>query len=223
MTKTKCAIYARVSTDKGAQTTENQLGPLIEYCNKMNWTYQIYEDQISSSKYRPNFQDLMFNATQRKFDVVLTWKIDRLSRSVAEFSQTAVMLDKLGIRLIVLTQGIDTDKSSPASSLLMNVLMSFAQFERELIVERVKAGIERRKKQGKPIGGATKRVVIDAEFVREMYMEQGYTIRQIAKKLDVSHGKIGNMCKQFNRLKKEATLTKIYGEIQIPDRTEEGL
>ena len=83
------------------------------------------------------------------FDVVVVYKLDRFGRSVAQVVENVQMLDSLGVRFSAVTQGIDTDQSNPPSRLLLHVFAAFAEFERELIKERVQAGMKAAKKAGK--------------------------------------------------------------------------
>ncbi len=195
----KVAIYARVSSplpkvgDKEAeedfkkrlkQDTENQIVPLKEYVTNKQWElYEIYVDHISSIKKKPNFNRMMEDARWAKFDCILVWKIDRFARSMQDFIYWIKELDRLGVRFIAITQNIDTDKQSPSGRLLMSILAAFAEFERDIIIERIHASIAMRKAKGLPIG-RTKTI---ARLGRLYEMrEEGFSIRAIAKELGVS-------------------------------------
>jgi DNA invertase Pin-like site-specific DNA recombinase len=110
------AIYARVST--ADQHCEMQLTELREYAARIRWKTAEYVEYASgkAGSKRPELDRLMEDARLRKVDVVVVWKLDRFGRSVQEFLDRVVRLDQSGVRFIAVTQGIDTDKNSPATS-----------------------------------------------------------------------------------------------------------
>jgi len=178
------ALYARVSTTDKKQTPETQLGPLRELVARHGWrVYKEYVESISAVKKRPIFEEMLRDARERRFDVLIVWKIDRFARSVAEFANTVRDLDSHGIRFISMTQGIDTDKSNSANRLMMNILVSIAEFERELISERVRAGILRSKAKGGKFGRHLK--IFDVVKALERQGE-GWSYAKIAKEQGVS-------------------------------------
>lgn len=189
----KVAIYARVSTRKGEekQTTENQLRELKAYCERQGWTdYQVFEDHISGKKSsRPGLDSLMQNASLRKIDVVIVWKLDRLARSMQDFVKMALDLDYWGVRFICTSQGIDTDKKNPASRFLMHVLAAMAEFESTLIAERVRSGIARVRSEGQTWGRPKR--VYDRAKARQM-REDGASWAQISKAVGVPVSTIRN-------------------------------
>jgi DNA invertase Pin-like site-specific DNA recombinase len=148
----KAAIYARVSTQD--QHCAMQLTELRSYVERMGWDAVEYIEKASgkAGAKRPELERLMADATSRKVDIVLVWKLDRFGRSVQEFVDRVLQLDRAGVRFIAATQGIDTDKSSPAGKLLMHILAAIAEFERDLIRERVKAGVAEAQRRGKHCG-----------------------------------------------------------------------
>ena len=182
----KVAIYARVST-KDKQDLDNQLIPLQAYCERMGWgDVSTYTDKLSGKTTdRPNYKALSAKLAKHEYDVLLVSKIDRLSRSMVDFCNFALQLDTWGIRLLVLDQGIDTDKANPASRLLVNLLAAFAQFERELIVERIKRGMDTARAKGKYIGGKRNEKLDEywdlVKLWKEKYPKLGY--RRLAGKL----------------------------------------
>lgn len=136
------AIYARVSTTD--QDCEMQLSELRRYAAAQGFT--IAEEYIDTgfsgkSANRPALKRCMADAAKRRFDAVLVWKLDRWGRTVAQLSQDILTFDSAGIRFICPSQGIDTDQSNSMSRLLINILSAFAQFERDVINERVTAGV----------------------------------------------------------------------------------
>ena len=172
------AIYARVSTLD--QKHDMQLTELRQYVERMGWTAVEYTEKMSSVKRRPVFDQLMTDAHLRKFDVVVVWKIDRFARSMKQFVDSVMTLDQAGVRFVAPTQGIDTDKQSPTSRFLMQILAAFAELERNMIVERVKAGVAEAQRQGKHCGRPARIFRRhDAVELREI----GMSFRAIAKKL----------------------------------------
>lgn len=201
---TKAAIYARVSDPRGKeerQNPETQLGPLREYCGRHGWEMGtdakgkpcVYVDNISAVKNRSGFNAMMMDAKERYFDVVVVVKIDRIARSLQDFVHIMEDLRAHEVRFIATTQGIDTDLASPAARLQMHMIAAMAEFERELIRERVIAGQARARKEGRKHGGRDK-VVVDKLKVLEIRKE-GLSIREIARKLKVNRNVV------FRRLK----------------------
>jgi putative DNA-invertase from lambdoid prophage Rac len=94
----------------------------------------------------------MKDARQRRFDAVVVWRLDRWGRSLAHLVQSTLELSGLGVRFVAVTQNIDTDGSNPIARLLMHLMAAFAEFERELIRERVKAGVLNARAKGKQVG-----------------------------------------------------------------------
>jgi DNA invertase Pin-like site-specific DNA recombinase len=147
------AIYSRVSTD--SQTTENQERELREIATRMGWSImKVYRDEgVSGAKSRserPAFNALWKDATRRRFDMVMAWSVDRLGRSLQDLVAFLSELHALRIDLCLHQQGVDT--STPAGKALFQMMGVFAEFERAMIRERVKSGLERAKAQGKILG-----------------------------------------------------------------------
>lgn len=146
----RVAIYCR--TSKLDQHPENQLLELREYAKQQGWRiYKEYIDQIPGSKEsRPALDRLMQDARQKKFDLILIWKLDRLGRSLQHLIQIVQEWRNKGINFICKTQNIDT--TTPSGNLIFHIFGAIAEFERELIRERILLGLVRRKKQGKKLG-----------------------------------------------------------------------
>jgi len=134
----------------------NQINELKEYVERRGWTLQnVYQDQMSGAKAsRPGLDQLIVDARRRRFDAVVVWKLDRFGRSLVHCVSGIQELASLGVRFIATSQGLDTDESNPASKLLMHILAAVAQFERELIRERVSAGMKAAKARGTKTGNA---------------------------------------------------------------------
>jgi DNA invertase Pin-like site-specific DNA recombinase len=155
----RAAIYARVST--ADQTCENQLLELHRYVDARAWTGVDYVDRgISGAKdRRPALDSLLQDARRRRFDVLIVWRLDRLGRNLRHLVVTLEDLSALGIGFVSLNEGIDA--TTPAGRLQMAVLGAIAQFERERIAERVRAGLARAKAQGQRLGRRPHRVTDD--------------------------------------------------------------
>jgi putative DNA-invertase from lambdoid prophage Rac len=187
----RAAIYARVSTTD--QTNVIQIRELKEYVERRGWELaEIYQDQMSGAKVsRPGLDQLTIDARSRRFDAVVVWKLDRFGRSLVHCVSGIQELASLGIRFIAASQGLDTDESNPASKLLLHILAAVAQFERELIHERVSAGMRAAKthgtKTGNPIG-RPRRIFSRDEVAR--LREEGLSIEKIATKMHLGVGTV---------------------------------
>ena len=159
----RAAIYLRVSTD--AQTTENQERALREVAARSGHEIvAVYRDDgISGAKgrdKRPGFDAMHKDASRRKFDIV-SWSVDRLGRSLQDLIGFLSELHSLGIDLALHQQGIDT--TTPAGKAMFQMIGVFAEFERSMIVERVRAGVARAKASGTKSGKAFGRPRVPAE------------------------------------------------------------
>jgi DNA invertase Pin-like site-specific DNA recombinase len=153
----RVGLYLRVSTDD--QTVENQRAALIEAIEQRGWhvVEEFADNGISGAKgreKRPRFDALLKAVTQRKIDIVAAWSVDRLGRSLQHLIAFLGELDAVGCDLYLHQQAIDT--TTPAGRAMFQMLGVFAEFERAMIRERVKAGQARARihgtKSGKPIG-----------------------------------------------------------------------
>lgn len=162
----RVAIYARVST--GEQNPELQLRELRDYAERRGFAiHREYIEHASGDRRRrklaPEFEALMADARRRRFDCVLVWKYDRFARTLGALIAALQEFRDLGVDFISHTQAIDT--TTPMGRLFFHVIGSFAEFERDVIVERVKAGLANARAKGKKLGrpvkdpGATDRVV----------------------------------------------------------------
>jgi DNA invertase Pin-like site-specific DNA recombinase len=143
-TTKKVAIYTRVSTKK--QTTDNQLLELQAWAARAGYTvHKVYEDKgISGSKgreKRPQFDALLKDAVRREFDMIAVWSSDRLGRSMPHLVEMLQIIRDTKVDLYIHTQALDT--STPSGRALFQLLGVFAELEREMIVARVNAGLDR--------------------------------------------------------------------------------
>jgi len=178
----KIAIYARVSTNE--QNVDNQINELKKYCTARSYEiYNIYSDTgVSGSKEsRPQFDIMLSDAKKRKFDCLIVWKLDRLSRSLKHLLNTLDILNDLNISFICYQDNIDTTTST--GRLMFQIVGAFAEFERSMIRERVSLGLKRAKLQGKQLGRPKSKV--NKELILSM-RKQGMSLRSIAEQLGVS-------------------------------------
>lgn len=146
----RVALYERVSTADKDQDPETQGVALREYAAAQTWTVAgEYVDRASATDLRGRtaWRRLLEDAAKRRADVILVWKLDRAFRSVAHMAQTVEQLRRWGVGLRSYSEPwLDTSGISPVGDLMLNILASFAQFERALIAERVRAGMARARK-----------------------------------------------------------------------------
>ena len=176
-TPRRAAIYARVSTLD--QEPENQLDELRRYVSARGWTAAEYVDHgISGAKEkRPALDALVQDATRRKVDVLVCWRLDRLGRNLRHLVTLLDELQALGVSFVSLNEGIDA--ATPAGRLQLHVLAALAEFERARIAERVKAGLARARREGTRLG-RPRLTRLPAQ------MPMGLTVRQAAGAWGVS-------------------------------------
>src|SRR4051812_14894106 len=183
----RVAIYARVST--ADQNPELQLRELRDYAAHRGFTvHREYMDQASGDvrrrKRAPAFDELMADARRRRFDCVLVWKYDRFARSLGTLVSALQEFRDLGVDFISYTQAIDT--TTPMGQLFFHVIGSFAEFERDMIVERVKAGLANARAKGKRLGQPVRDPAAQARIVA--LKSGGLSLRQIAAREHLSPG-----------------------------------
>ncbi len=150
----RVAIYARVSTDDKGQTPETQLIPLREFVAANGWTIAgEFVDTVSAAdlRRRKAWSDLLEAAHRRQVDLILCWKLDRCFRSTLHAAETLEKLRSWGIGLRSYTEAW-ADSTSPAGELMFTIAVAFAAFERDLIRGRVRAGMERARREGRHLG-----------------------------------------------------------------------
>jgi DNA invertase Pin-like site-specific DNA recombinase len=187
----RVAMYSRVSTT--GQDAAMQVSEMRERCQALGWQAVEYADTISSrKKTRPGLERLMTDARKRKFDCVMVYKYDRFARSLKELVVALEEFKELGIDFISLHDGVDTTTST--GRLMFNIIASFAEFERDIIRQRVVSGVEQARREGKvfgrPIGtGSTKagRIVPDGARIVAM-RGVGMSWSAICKQTGLSKG-----------------------------------
>lgn len=193
----KAGIYARVSTVDKGQDPELQLRPLREYCQARGWeVIGEYVDQCTGSgSRRPRLDILMADARRRRIDCVVVWKLDRFGRSLKHLVTAVDELNSLGVSFVSHQEQIDL--ATPTGKLMFHIIAAMAEFERELIRERVKAGVANARLKGKRIG--RKPVApIEIEKVIELYKKNpSLSVRKIAGKTKLSIGLVGRVLKKY--------------------------
>ena len=180
----KVAIYVRVSTNE--QTTENQVRELKQWADRAGHEMvAIYDDNgVSGAKhreYRKEFDKLLKGAVGREFDLVAAWSVDRLGRSQQDLIGFLQELHGAGVELYLHQQALDT--TTPSGRAMFQMMGVFAEFERSMISERVKAGLARAKSNGKQLGRPTVSTEIEEQITR--LRDQGMGMLAIGKELGV--------------------------------------
>ena len=187
------APYGRISTDDDRQTLETQLVPLREYCVAQGWhVYQEYTDEAPAGDLgrRVRWRELLEDASRRKFDLVLVWRMDRAFRSVLDAATTLERLRGWGVGLRSFQEPY-LDTTSPFGEALFHITIAYAQLERGILRERVTAGLDRARrhgtKSGRPIGRP--RLEIDVikvcDALRGRLRERG-AVAEVAAQFHVS-------------------------------------
>ncbi len=182
----RVAIYGRVSTTE--QTSDNQINYLKEIVSQNGWELvRTYVDEgISGTKgrdKRPEFDRLCKDMVRRKFNRILVWDISRLGRSLQHLVEFLNEVQSVNCHLYIHQSGLDT--STPSGRMMFQMVGVFSEFEREMISERVKLGLERVKSQGQSLGRPNK---INTKMVTEMVQlrDIGWSMSKISDHLGVS-------------------------------------
>ena len=184
----RVAIYTRISTSDGQQTIDNQLRDLNLAAERLGWDIvAFYADEgISGAKgrdKRPGLDALLKGIARKEFEMVASWSICRLGRSLQHLVSLLGELDARGVDLYLHVQAIDT--STPSGRAMFQMMGVFAEFERAMISERVKSGLARSsKKGGRP------RLDIDKQRKIERLLNGGLSINQTAQKVRVGVGTV---------------------------------
>lgn len=179
----RVGLYARVSTLAG-QSPEMQLVELREYSARRGW--QVIEEYVDhgvsgAKESRPALNRLMADAKQRKFDVVAVWKLDRFGRSVAHVVVALAELEAIGITFVSLKDNLDL--STPSGRFMFQIVAAFAELERAMIQERVRAGLLNAKRKGKRLGRPP--AAVDSARIARL-RAAGASLRTIAGQIGVS-------------------------------------
>jgi DNA invertase Pin-like site-specific DNA recombinase len=176
---------------KESQTTANQLRELQGIAGRQGWTVvEVYTDHgISGAKgrdRRPAFDWLCKDASRRRFDLVMAWSIDRIGRSVHAVSGFIADMDALGIGQYYHQQAIDT--TTPSGKAMIQMCVVFAEFERDMIRERINSGLARARANGKTLGRP--RIAPEMERRVRVELSKGAGIIKVAKKLNLGNGTV---------------------------------
>lgn len=200
------AIYTRVSTSD--QSTQSQHHQLMQYLLSRGWApFSVYTDEgvsgVKSS--RPALDRLMADARQRKFDIVLVWSLDRFARSTKQLLLALDEFNALKIQFVSYTQSIDT--TTPTGILFFTIVAAFAQFERDMIRSRVKAGLDNARRKGTVLG--RRRVVINVDQV--LYLRSaGKSWEWIAQTMKTSTGTVRRAYDRALNVKVNTAMRELY-------------
>jgi DNA invertase Pin-like site-specific DNA recombinase len=192
----RAAVYLRCSTK--SQETEMQEVELTEYVTRRGWECKIYRDsaQSGAKERRPALDSLLSDVRKRRVDVLCVWAWDRLARSLKQLLSIAEECRSLGVDLVSLKQNVDT--TLPAGRLTFQVLGAVAEFEREMLRTRVKAGLEMARRDGKRLGRPALRR-FDADQISEIRQlrRRGTSVRSLAIRFGTTQyivNKLGDGC-----------------------------
>lgn len=184
----RVALYARVSTKQHGQNPETQLQPLRQFAAQRD--YEIVDEYIDlgwsgGKERRPQLDRMMADARKHRFAVVLVWRFDRFARSTRHLIQALEELNRLGIQFTSFCESIDT--STPMGKMMFTIIGAVAEMERSLIRERVLAGVERAKREGKKLGRPT--VLVDKQRIRER-LAAGESVSSIARAAGIARSTV---------------------------------
>jgi len=192
--KKQVALYLRVSTN--AQSTDAQLTELRQLVEQRGWKYEVFCDkgQSGAKESRPAFDEMMRQVRRGRFSAICIWALDRLARSLRQLLDISLELQRLNVDLVAVKQDLDT--STPSGRLVFGVLSTVAEFERDLLRERVRAGIAQARRAGKRIGRPPLRVLTAKEII-QLRRERARTkmpFRTLATKWGLSVWTVHTLC-----------------------------
>jgi DNA invertase Pin-like site-specific DNA recombinase len=193
------ALYGRVSTKDRGQDTENQLSQLRAFAASQGWTIaREYVDRVSGKHSdREEFQRLFRDASQRKFDLVLFWSLDRFSREgVLDTLNHLQRLAQYGVGYRSFTEQY-LDSCGLFKDAVLSILATIAKQERVRLSERTIAGLEKARKQGR-VGGRP-RLVVDRDRLAQLDSE-GWTTREIGEEFGISSASVSRLLRAHHRL-----------------------
>ncbi|WP_210254832.1 recombinase family protein [Methylocapsa sp. S129] len=175
------AIYARVSTHD-QQTLPMQLEAMRAYAGRKGWTIALTVEEVGSgAKTRPRREELLRAARRKEIDVIVVWRLDRWGRSLVDLIATLEELTTLKVGFVSLSEALDL--TTPSGRAFAGMLAVFAEFERDILRDRVKAGIAQARKEGRPHGRPAK-LVAKAHEIREL-ARNGLSKSAISKQLNI--------------------------------------
>ena len=190
----KAALYARVSTHD-QQTLPLQQKAMRDYAKKRGWRIASQIKEVGSgAKTRPQREELLKVARRREIDVIIVWRLDRWGRSLADLVTTLKELSDLGVGFVSLNEAIDL--TTPSGRALAGMLAVFAEFERVILRERVKAGIVQAREKGKQ-HGRPPTAAKQATEVKRLY-KRGVSKAEIARRLKIGRTSVIRILNQGN-------------------------
>lgn len=179
----KVALYCRVSTEDKGQDTGVQLRILKELAENRGYdVVSIYEDHASGKDpNRPRFKDMMAAARKHQFDAIMAVRIDRIMRSVTHLNNTLQQLKEYGVQLIFTDMNLDLN--NPSNMLIFNIIGSIAEWERQIISQRTREGLEYAKRKGRVLGRSTRDDIPLSDVIRMRNEGKGWAT--ISKELGI--------------------------------------
>ena len=188
----RAGLYARVST-QDQQTIPMQTRALREYATRRGWTIALQVKEIGSgASQRERREKLLEAARRREIDVVLVWRLDRWGRSVTDLLATLQELEHLGVGFVSLTEALDL--TTPASRGMAALLAVFADFEREILRERVRAGLAHARQNGQRLGRPLP-AALHSDQIRKLY-RAGTSKAEIACRLQIGRTSVRRLLKE---------------------------
>jgi DNA invertase Pin-like site-specific DNA recombinase len=177
----RVGLYARVSTND-QQTIPFQIRAMREYACRRGWTIALQVKEVGSGTAQRELRETLLDAARRReIDVVLVWRLDRWGRSVTDLLSTLQELDHLGVGFVSLTEALDL--TTPAGRAMAGLLSVFAEFEREILRERVRAGLVHARQNGKKLG-RPQTAALYADQIGKLY-RAGISKAEIARRLQI--------------------------------------
>ena len=188
----RVGLYARVSTND-QQTIPLQIRALREYAVRRGWTIALQVKEVGSGASERQLREKLLEAARRReIDVVLVWRLDRWGRSVTDLLATLQELEHLGVGFVSLTEALDL--TTPAGRAMAALLAVFAEFEREILRERVRAGLAHARQNGKKLGRPTT-AGLHAHQVRNLH-RAGVSKAEIARRLQIGRTSVRRILAQ---------------------------
>ena len=185
----RVGLYARVSTHD-QQTLPLQLSAMRDHARRRGWSIVMQvEDVGSGARERPKREELIRAARRRELDLILVWRLDRWGRSLVDLITTLQELTELGVGFVSLGEALDL--TTPSGRALAGMLAVFAEFERDILRDRVRAGIAQARKEGRP-HGRPKTIARHAAEVRRLF-EEGLSKREIARRIGISRSSVRSL------------------------------
>jgi putative DNA-invertase from lambdoid prophage Rac len=182
-------LYARVSTHD-QQTLPLQLSAMREHAQHRGWTVVLnVEDVGAGVRERPRREDLLRAARRRDLDLILVWRLDRWGRSLVDLVTTLQELTALQVGFVSLSEALDL--TTPSGRALAGMLAVFAEFERDILRDRVKAGIAQARKEGRP-HGRPRTITKHSAEVKRLFQE-GVSKREIARRVEISRASVRDL------------------------------